>query len=82
AHRHNPPDLFRLYSKSTLIVGAVRVASSKVETVDDIARRLAEVAQHIDLDRLIVAPDCGLGFLGRDLAMQKLQNLREAADRV
>jgi 5-methyltetrahydropteroyltriglutamate--homocysteine methyltransferase len=34
---------------------------------------------HIEAERLIVAPDCGLGFLTRDLAMQKLTNMAEAA---
>ena len=43
---------------------------------------MLEVMNHIDADRLIAAPDCGLGLLGRDLAMQKLSNLVEAAKSV
>ncbi len=34
---------------------------------------------HIDADRLIAAPDCGLALLGRDLALAKLRNMSEAA---
>jgi methionine synthase II (cobalamin-independent) len=34
---------------------------------------------HIDADRLIAAPDCGLGLLERDLSLQKLRNLGAAA---
>ncbi len=79
AHRHNPGDLFELFETSTLIVGFITVASSRVEPVDEIAARMAEVLQHLPEDRLIAAPDCGLGFLGRDLAMTKLRNLTEAA---
>lgn len=79
AHRHNPGRLFELFESSTLIVGFVRVASSRLETAGEIAERMAEVMEYIPEDRLIAAPDCGLGFLGRDLAMAKLTALSEAA---
>ncbi|MEM7057166.1 MAG: cobalamin-independent methionine synthase II family protein [Pseudomonadota bacterium] len=79
AHRHNPADLFERFQTSTLIVGFVTVASSRIEPVDEIKARMDTVMQHIPADRLIAAPDCGLGFLGRDLAMTKLKNLTEAA---
>ena len=79
AHRHNPDRLFRLFEKSTLIVGFVRVASSQLETVDEIRTRMEEVLELLPPERVMAAPDCGLGFLGRDLAMAKLKNLTEAA---
>ncbi|MDJ0629386.1 MAG: cobalamin-independent methionine synthase II family protein [Rhodobacter sp.] len=79
AHRHNPAELFTLFDRSSLIVGFVTVASSRVEPVEEIRARIEEVLQHVPRDRLLAAPDCGLGFLGRDLAMQKLRNLTEAA---
>jgi len=41
--------------------------------------RLRLALHHIDADRLIAAPDCGLGLLGRNLAMQKLKAMCEAA---
>ena len=79
AHRHNPADLFGLFGRSALIVGFVTVASSRVETVDEIRARMREGLEHLPAERLLAAPDCGLGFLGRDLAMRKLRNLTEAA---
>ena len=79
AHRHNPDRLFPLFEKSTLIVGFVRVASSQLETVDEIRTRMEEVLELLPPERVMAAPDCGLGFLGRDLAMAKLKNLTEAA---
>ncbi len=82
AHRHNPTHLFPQFQKSKLIVGFVTVASSRVEPVEEIRARMIEVMQHMPVERLIAAPDCGLGFLGRDLAMQKLKNLSEAAQSV
>ena len=34
---------------------------------------MRDARRHIDQDRLIVAPDCGLGMLTRDLAKAKLE---------
>ncbi|MEM7190545.1 MAG: 5-methyltetrahydropteroyltriglutamate--homocysteine methyltransferase, partial [Pseudomonadota bacterium] len=82
AHRHNPDELFNMFSTSALIVGFVRIASSAIEPVEEIRARMHDVLQHLAKDRLIAAPDCGLGFLGRDLARKKLSNLCAAAQSV
>ena len=79
AHRHNPDQLFELFEKSALIVGFITVASSRVESVDEIRARMEHILTLLPADRLIAAPDCGLGFLGRDLAMTKLKNMVAAA---
>ena len=55
------------------------IAKSRVEPVEEIRARLTAALQHIDADRLIAAPDCGLGLLGRDLTLAKLRNLGDAA---
>ena len=55
------------------------IAKSEVEPVDVIRDRLQAALMHIDAERLIAAPDCGLGLLGRDLARHKLANLCKAA---
>ena len=61
------------------IFGAVAIAKSKVESVEEIRERLKQALGHIDEHRLVAAPDCGLGLLGRERAMEKLRNLSEAA---
>lgn len=82
AHRNNPAELFELFDKSALIVGFITVASSRVEKVAEIAARMTEILKVLPPERLIAAPDCGLGFLGRKLAMTKLRNLTAAAKAV
>jgi 5-methyltetrahydropteroyltriglutamate--homocysteine methyltransferase len=62
-----------------VIFGVVAIARSEVESVEAIRERLAQALEHIDANRLIAAPDCGLGLLGRELAMAKLKNLCAAA---
>ena len=79
AHRHNPAELFALFRRSSLIVGFVTVASSRVEPVEEIVARMKQVLDILPAERVIAAPDCGLGFLGRSLAMTKLKNLCTAA---
>ena len=81
-HCHNDLSLFEKFRKSTAIVGFVDVAVSAVESVDDMAARMRAILEILPPDRLIAAPDCGLGFLGHDLAMTKLRNLCAAAQRV
>ncbi len=79
AHRHNDLGLLERFTTTTVILGVIAIASSRVETVDEILGRLLQALDHIDAKRLIAAPDCGLAMLGRDLALEKLGNLCRAA---
>jgi len=82
AHRHNDLSLLEQFTQTTVIVGVVAIADSRIETVEEIQTRLKELLEHIDADRLIAAPDCGLGILGRDLATKKLKALCTAAHQI
>ena len=63
-----------------IILGVVQSASSRMETVGEIRKRLQDVLKVVPADRLIVSPDCGLAYLPTDLAKQKLKNMMEAAN--
>ncbi len=82
AHRHNDLALLEKFATTTIILGAVAIAKNRVEPVEEIRARLNGALQHIDKERLVAAPDCGLGLLGRDLSRQKLRNLNAAAKSV
>ncbi len=82
AHRYNDLALLEKFQNSTVIFGSVAIAQSRVETIEEITVRLTKALNHIDKDRLIAAPDCGLAMLGHDLAMKKLRNLSEAASSI
>ena len=79
AHRYNDLKLLEIFKNSTIIFGVVAIAKSRVESVNEIRNRLTDALEHIDSNRLIAAPDCGLGILGKELALRKLKNLSEAA---
>ena len=79
AHRNGDLALLERFTKTTVMLGVVAIAKSRVEPTDEIAERLRGALEHIDRERLVAAPDCGLGLLGRDLARAKLKNLCAAA---
>ena len=79
AHRYNDLSLLERFKTTSVIFGVIAIAKTRVESVEEIRNRLIKALDHIDAYRLIAAPDCGLGLLGRDLAHTKLKNLCEAA---
>ena len=80
AHAHNDlAELLGRFAHTTIALGVVTIASSRLEPVDEIRARLGEAATHLPDGRLIAAPDCGLGYLPRALALDKLRHLSEAA---
>ncbi len=79
AHRPNDLSLLERFANSKVILGVVAIASSRIETIEEIRARLEAALGHIEAERLIAAPDCGLGLLGRGLARAKLRNLCAAA---
>jgi 5-methyltetrahydropteroyltriglutamate--homocysteine methyltransferase len=82
AHRYNDLSLLERFKTTTVIFGVIAIAKTRVESVDEIRNRLLAALEHIDANRLIAAPDCGLGLLGWNLAFEKIKNLSEAAKSV
>ncbi len=78
---HRPNDLAELlprFGRTMVILGAVAIARSRLEPVEEIRRRLGQAAELAPAG-LMAAPDCGLGYLGRNLALAKLRHLAAAA---
>ena len=80
AHCLNDLKLLEQFEQTCVILGVVTIASSKIESVETIHERLVNALRHIDRERLLVAPDCGLMMLDRNLAMAKLKNMCAAAE--
>ena len=78
AHRHNDLKLLEFFKTKKIIFGLIKIASSEIENIDEIRSRAFDCLNHIDKERLIAAPDCGMGYLSREMAMQKLENLNKA----
>jgi len=65
-----------------IIIGLIKIASSVEETLHEINSRVKDLLEHIDRERLIAAPDCGLGLLPRKLAMKKLKTMVKAVKNI
>ncbi|MEE8432191.1 MAG: cobalamin-independent methionine synthase II family protein [Candidatus Desulfatibia sp.] len=79
AHRHNDLSLLEHFKNTTVILGVIAIARSRVESAEEITARLKEALNHIDAKRLMAAPDCGLGMLNRETVLVKLKNMVTAA---
>jgi 5-methyltetrahydropteroyltriglutamate--homocysteine methyltransferase len=65
------------------IVGVIDLADdSPVEDVATVERRIRAALRHVSPDRLLLAPDCGMKYLPRQKAFEKLKVMVEAAARV
>ncbi len=82
AHRHNDLVLLEQFKKTQVILGVLAIARSRVETAEEIAARVNEALDHIDGQRLMLAPDCGLAMLDRETVQEKIRNMVEAAKSV
>src|SRR5690349_18186651 len=75
--------VLRSLTDKTLIVGVIDLSDeSRVEDVETVAHRIRNALHHVDAERLILSPDCGMKYLPRDNAYGKLRALARAAQRV
>ena len=70
------------FKQSTVILGVVKVARSTMLSEENIEARVKEALKYIDGDRLILAPDCGLGFLSEAMITEKLTNMINVANSI
>jgi 5-methyltetrahydropteroyltriglutamate--homocysteine methyltransferase len=62
-----------------IALGVVSLGDLEVEPVVVIADRIRAALRHVDADRLQIAPDCGMKYLPRDVAVGKLRAMVQAA---
>lgn len=63
----------------TIILGVLNLADQTVETADVIAQRIRRALPHVEPDKVVVAPDCGLKYLPRHVAFGKMKAMAEGA---
>jgi 5-methyltetrahydropteroyltriglutamate--homocysteine methyltransferase len=51
----------------------------KVETPEVVAARIRKALKHVQPEQVILAPDCGMKYLPRDVAQGKLRAMVQAA---
>ena len=71
-----------LTASKTVVLGVLDLGDPHPETAEVVAARLREALRHVPRERLVAAPDCGMKYLGRATALEKLRALVEGARRV
>jgi len=63
----------------TIILGVLDLADMNVESAETVAARIRKGLEHVAADKVVVAPDCGLKYLPRDVAYGKMRAMVEGA---
>ena len=56
----------------TIILGVIDLADLTVETPELVAERIRRALPHVDAERIVIAPDCGMKYLPREIAVAKM----------
>jgi 5-methyltetrahydropteroyltriglutamate--homocysteine methyltransferase len=66
----------------TIILGVLNLGDPTVETADQVAERVRRALPYVPAERLVLAPDCGMKYLPRDVAFGKLRAMSGAAGKL
>ncbi len=66
----------------TILLGVIDLSTTEVETPKTIVARVERALPYIDKERVVLAPDCGMKYLPRDVSLAKLESMVEAARRL
>ena len=62
-----------------IMVGCIDLSDMKVETPQKVLERLKRALKHMKPENVIVAPDCGMKYLPREVAFGKMRAMVEGA---
>ncbi len=63
----------------TIILGFLKLVDLTVETPEIIAHRIRRALPYVDADKVVVALDCGLKHLPRDVAFGRMKAMADGA---
>ena len=67
------PNVLRDVPDKVIVLGVLDLGSSEPETPEVVAERIERALEVLPPERLVVAPDCGMKYLTRELAFRKLE---------
>ncbi|MEX0957499.1 MAG: 5-methyltetrahydropteroyltriglutamate--homocysteine methyltransferase [Rhizobiaceae bacterium] len=62
-----------------IILGVLDLSTHDVESAETVADRIRRALPHKDASRIVVAPDCGLKYLPREVAFGKMKAMADGA---
>ena len=79
AQSHLDCEVLAELSTKTILLGVLDLADMTVEAPALVAERIRRALPYVDAKEIVVAPDCGLKYLPRDVAFQKMRAMVEGA---
>jgi len=74
-----PIELLGLLEGKDVLLGAIDVASERVETPEEVAATIEQALRFVPIDRLYPCTNCGMAPMSRSLAINKLRALTAGA---
>jgi len=71
--------ILRELAPKHVMVGVIDLSTNQVETAEQVAARIRAALKHVPAERLVLAPDCGMKYLTREVAFGKLKALSAGA---
>jgi 5-methyltetrahydropteroyltriglutamate--homocysteine methyltransferase len=72
--------ILRSLPTKKIMVGVINLGSTEIETPEIVAERIRRALDVLPRERIVVAPDCGMKYLARDVAFAKLQAMVDGAN--
>ena len=63
----------------TIILGVLDLSTPEIESAETVASRIRRALPYVPAERLVIAPDCGMKYLAREVADGKMRALAEGA---
>jgi 5-methyltetrahydropteroyltriglutamate--homocysteine methyltransferase len=76
---HVPLSVLKLLDGKDVQIGAIDVATDDVETPEQVAAVIGQVAEYVPKERIIAGTNCGMAPMHRDIAAKKLEALAKGA---
>ena len=73
------PSILRELPSKYIMYGVIDLNDPNVESAETVAARIRQALPHIDAERLIIAPDCGMKYQSREVAFGKLKAMADGA---
>jgi 5-methyltetrahydropteroyltriglutamate--homocysteine methyltransferase len=73
------PAVLRVCRDRLVMFGCIDPGDTPAPSVDWVKHRVRQALRHLDPQRLLLAPDCGLMTISRSLAREKLRVMVDAA---
>ena len=78
-HSHVPMSVLPLLAGKDVLVGAIDVATDRIETAEEVANVIGEAARHVAPQNIIACTNCGMAPMRREIAVKKLEALAKGA---